>query len=51
MKDGETSHTLEGVGKGVPKERKWRRGERFSEWEVFVTYSCQSPMFTLGTIH
>jgi hypothetical protein len=33
LEDGESSHILEGAGKGVTKERKWRGGERVSEWE------------------
>jgi hypothetical protein len=28
VEDGESSH-IEGTGKGVTKERKWRGGERF----------------------
>jgi hypothetical protein len=32
LEDGESSH-IEGTGKGVTKERKWRGGERFYEWE------------------
>ena len=34
LEDGESSHTLGGAGKGVPKEREVERRREVCEWEA-----------------